>query len=95
MEGKAREGKGSRTRLAECPSFKGKVFGSNPNVSKVKKERKKEREVKKVRQSKFRAEALKESLPCRTTKFSSTSHLPTFPPSQLPKSLSMKMIRRN
>ena len=24
--------KESRTRLAECPSFKGKVFGSNPNV---------------------------------------------------------------
>jgi hypothetical protein len=24
--------KESRTRLVECPSFKGKVFGSNPNV---------------------------------------------------------------
>ena len=48
-EGKGREG--SRTRLVECPSFKGKVFGSNPNVSnvKIKKERKKESEVKKVR----------------------------------------------
>jgi hypothetical protein len=22
----------SRTRMVECPSFKGKVFGSNPNV---------------------------------------------------------------
>ena len=25
----------SRTRLVECPSFKGKVFGSNPNVFKL------------------------------------------------------------
>ena len=25
-----------RTRLVECPSFKGKVFGSNPNVFKKK-----------------------------------------------------------
>ena len=70
------EGKGSRTRLAECPSFKGKVFGSNPNVSKVKKkERKWVREG--GRERKFRAEALKEFLPPWT------SQLPNFPTSQV------------